>query len=211
MFFHVRYISFALVLISFLSSGQGAEIRFQKQATVSTSMITLGEIAQLKNGTEQQLAALSKVVLMPGPTPGETTRVDFQLVRSRLQALGVNLSQVQFSGSSVVLVTRKGNKAGQQQGGNQLRATSSMKKKATELVSRALQQHLRAKGVTLKTQKVDIQLDERDITLILTGKMSGYKIEGGAAPWQNSQLFVAKFQDRNEKSTTGSFSCQCCS
>ncbi len=198
--FNKRFV-LTLLLLTFVTTAHAVEIRFQSKATLKTSMVRLGEIAQLSNGNEQELAKLSQVVLMPGPTPGNQSRIDFQMVRSRLQALGVNLSQVQFSGSSVVLVTREGGniKKINRYQMNRPKPTLSMKKKANELISTALEQYLRGQGVSLATQKVETQIEEADIALVISGKTSGYKIEGGSAPWEKGQYFVAKFQDHRQE------------
>ncbi|VAX39124.1 hypothetical protein MNBD_PLANCTO02-1538 [hydrothermal vent metagenome] len=191
---------YTLVFAATVSFAKATEIRFQPKVNVDTSMVKLGEIAVIQGLNDQESSQLEEIILMPGPTPGNTIRIDFQMIRSRLRALGINLSDVRFSGSSVVLVTRTGgaSKKEMRLGAKNPRATLLTQSKAKQLLVNAMQQYLRGKGVLLSSLKVEIHLEAKDASLVLSGKLSGYKIEGGTTPWEKRQQFVAKFQDLRE-------------
>ncbi len=194
-------IIYTLVFAATISFAEATEIRFQPKVNVNTSMVKLGEIAVIRGLNDKESAQLEEIILMPGPTPGNTIRIDFQMVRSRLRALGINLSEVRFSGSSVVLVTRTGraSKKDMRLGVNNPRATLLTQSKAKQLLVNAMQQYLRGRGVLLSAHKVEIHLEAKDALLVLSGKLSGYKIEGGITPWEKRQQFIAKFQDLREE------------
>jgi len=84
---------------------EGALVRFRESATVAGAVVTLGDVAEVHDNDPQQAERLRSMTLVPAPAPGRRLRLDFATVRSRLLAHGFNLAELEFSGSSMTLVS----------------------------------------------------------------------------------------------------------
>lgn len=83
---------------------QGAIIRLKDRVTPQGPLIRLADVAEISDADPAAVARLGAITLQPAT--GKPLRVDFDLVRSRLIAHGVNLSEIEFAGqSSVATVT----------------------------------------------------------------------------------------------------------
>lgn len=83
----------------------GVTIQFRSQANVSKPFIQLGDIAEITNGTPEDIALYQQIKLAPSPPSGGECLLDFDSVRNRLLALGYSSGELEFTGASRVLVT----------------------------------------------------------------------------------------------------------
>lgn len=87
------------VWLAACSAWGGTLVELRDQVTLSPQpFIQLKDVAQV-TGTDAAIASqLELITLSPAPTAGRNVRVTFEEVRSRMQALGVNLTEVEFRG-----------------------------------------------------------------------------------------------------------------
>jgi flagella basal body P-ring formation protein FlgA len=79
---------------------QGAVVRLKERVEAQGPVIRLADVAEISDVDPQVVARLGAVTLQPAT--GKAVRVDFDLVRSRLIAHGVNLAEIEFVGRSSV-------------------------------------------------------------------------------------------------------------
>jgi flagella basal body P-ring formation protein FlgA len=89
-------------------SVDGAIVRLHSSATVDKALIHLGDVADIFDDNEQAAAQLQSITLGTSPIPGNATWLKLDEIRSRLLKLHVEVGSLEFQGSSVVLVTRRG-------------------------------------------------------------------------------------------------------
>ena len=189
----------ALALVLLLSDATDAAIiRLRKSTTVNSSIIRLADVADVLDTDSRTVEQLEQVVLAPSPVPGKPLRLEFHTVRIRLQALGINLANIEFSGSSVVAVTslKSTTTSEPERHGflNRLpKVADWQRKRATELVTKAIEQHLKRISPELAHATVEIHVPENDVLKVLKGAVSGFRIQGGGAPWNAPQTFHVAF------------------
>jgi len=81
-----------------------ALIHLKPQGAAATSVIQLGDIAEIRDVDTATATRLAAVTIQPAPAAGRRTQVRVEDVKSRLQALGENLTRMEFSGSAVIQV-----------------------------------------------------------------------------------------------------------
>lgn len=90
------------------SSVSGAIVRLHSSVTVDQPLVGLGDVADVFGNNEQEVERLKAITLGTSPIPGNTTRLKLDEIRSRLARFNVEMGAVEFQGSSVVQVTRRG-------------------------------------------------------------------------------------------------------
>jgi flagella basal body P-ring formation protein FlgA len=99
---------FLLVLLLGLQLPALAEaaviLRFHAEAQPSGMLVRLGDIADIATDSEAERSHLTDLTVSPGPAAGRSVRLTMADIRNRLQALGVDLSDIEFGGASSVLV-----------------------------------------------------------------------------------------------------------
>lgn len=97
-----------LVLAASTPSARGAIVRLHSSVIVDKSLVTLGDVAEIFDNSEQEVARLQSLTLGTAPIPGNSARIRLDEVQSRLARFSVRVGAIEFQGSSVVLVTRRG-------------------------------------------------------------------------------------------------------
>lgn len=90
------------------SSVSGAIVRLHSSVAVDKPLVGLGDVADVFDNDEQEVERLKAITLGTSPIPGNTTRLKLDEIRSRLARFNVEMGAVEFQGSSVVRVTRRG-------------------------------------------------------------------------------------------------------
>lgn len=90
------------------SSAHATIVRLRRTATVDNALIHLGDVADVFADSELAAAELQQITLSTSPIPGNSTRLKIDQIRSRLAKFDVEVGGLEFQGSSVVLVTRRG-------------------------------------------------------------------------------------------------------
>lgn len=87
---------------------RAALVRMRPEARLTKPLIRLGDIAEVAAESPAEQARLEGLAIAPAPAAGRTLRLEFAEVRSRLEALGVDLAGTEFSGASMTVVTTPG-------------------------------------------------------------------------------------------------------
>lgn len=183
---HIRIIITSLALgIVCPRAADAALILLRQQSTATTAVIRLGDVAEIRGADPATMQRLESVAIQPAPDSGRHVRVRVQDIKSRLQALGENLTHLEFRGSSIVEVsgppvertTRSPRFSNRQQ--NQLERR----------VSDAIQKYLETVNNTVRVAAVAVPNDPEIVRALLTSNVAYWKISGGQAPWNGKQQF----------------------
>jgi len=88
-----------------VASSRAAEIRLRSQCQSDSSIVTLGDVAEILTNDRQQIETLSAIELCAAPVAGQCF-VRLREIQDRLLAHKINLLEHRFSGSSQVTVLR---------------------------------------------------------------------------------------------------------
>ncbi|HAW31813.1 MAG TPA: hypothetical protein DCY03_27515, partial [Planctomycetaceae bacterium] len=72
---------------------------------MNASVVRLGDIADVLHADPEQVTRMQGMILQPAPPQGRTQVITISQIRGRLQALGVDLSQLELTGRSQVQVS----------------------------------------------------------------------------------------------------------
>ena len=80
-------------------------IELRDQVTLPAQpLIRLQDVARISDLNPQTVEQLGQINLVPAPAAGRSVRVSFDDVRSSLQARGINLATIEFSGQQATTV-----------------------------------------------------------------------------------------------------------
>ncbi|QDT66134.1 flagellar basal body P-ring formation chaperone FlgA [Calycomorphotria hydatis] len=173
-------------------SAEGAEVKFRSPVDVSGSMIRLGNVAEIADIDPATISRLESMTIGPAPAAGAEQTIPFETIRTRLRALGANLSQIEFSGPSVIHVR------------NGVASTKSRpdrthvvndntndadRRLAEEMVAEVIRVYVHAKAPDLGEVNVRMQLDTSQVMRVLASGRRGLDVTGGTAPWTGLQQF----------------------
>jgi flagella basal body P-ring formation protein FlgA len=95
-------------LIATGSNANATIVRLHSSVTVDKSLVHLSDVADVFADDAQATANLESITLTTSPIPGNSTRLKLDDIRSRLTRFNIEIGALEFQGSSIVLVTRKG-------------------------------------------------------------------------------------------------------
>lgn len=135
-------------LSAIASTAHAAIVRLHSSATVDAALIHLGDVADVFADDDQTASELRRITLNTSPIPGNSTRLKLDEIRSRLQKFHVEVGALEFQGSSIVVVTRRGqlpasasNWSPTKLAGASVRAFSPQPFRRTELASYSTRSH----------------------------------------------------------------------
>ena len=176
-------------------TADAAIIELKGQASVSTAVVQLGNVAQIHDADEKLTAKLSAATLFPTPAPGRSKTVDFETIRNRLVSQGFNVSDLEFSGSSQVTVSGSRTADADDAGGDSTNADLA-RRRADEMIAKAIRQLLQNQAPALGNVQVEPQLSPKQIGLLNSSASARVEVYGGKDPWVGHQTFRAAFYDR---------------
>ncbi|WP_232102624.1 flagellar basal body P-ring formation chaperone FlgA [Gimesia aquarii] len=139
---------------------------------VDTPVVHLGDIADVLNADVEQVAHLKAMALQPAPPQGRTQVITISHIRSRLQALGVDLSKLELTGKSQVQVSSKQTV---QRKHRLPHATQQDMKKAEEKVHRALSDWLKKTFRDANSYSIMIRVPHDDVQMIRASNPASYR------------------------------------
>lgn len=184
--------------------GSAATIRIKDQATVSGTIIHLGDVADIADRDAKNREMLEKIELGPAPPTGSESRLDYAAIRSRLKSLGVDMSQLNFSGRSIVRVSRSGRTASQIQLTSfnpvrrNVKVSTWQQQRAEKLVSEAIAQFLRRRAPELGSVNVSVEIEPEDVADVMAAARGEYAIQQAKEPWLGTQNLVVAYLDQKE-------------
>ncbi|MEX1096411.1 MAG: flagellar basal body P-ring formation chaperone FlgA [Planctomycetales bacterium] len=180
------------LLIAAGSAGvaEAAIVRFKNSATVSSAVVRLADVADVADADPDAMQRLGEITLAPAPAPGGEILLDFATIRGRLQAHGVDLSRLEFSGSSSVKVQSPppppepaAPRSPAPQPAVRSEITDWQIRRAETLVAEAVRQHVAAAAPQLGRVNVEVRLDREDVPRVLSLAAAGLVADGGNGPW----------------------------
>ena len=105
-----RISSLAIILLAGLATSQSCDaaiIRLRRTAEVDSSLVRLGDIAEVYSESSEEDARLKGIPIQPAPLAGTRLRLNVSDIQSQLSLRGVAAGEIEIEGSAVVLVSRK--------------------------------------------------------------------------------------------------------
>lgn len=176
---------------------EAAIVRFKSPVTASSSVIRLSDLAEIHGADARHVAQLESIEICPSPASGRNRRLDFETVRARLAARGINLADLEFSGDSVILVNGPEevlhNPNIQQVSAVGLSETAQ--RRAEKLLEQAVGRFVRQQAPQVGTLNIRMRLTDEQASQLLTSVNSRLQVAGGRAPWIGPQEFVVRTID----------------
>lgn len=98
-----RFLAITLFLLSTLTVS-ATDIELRRQANPMSSVVRLGDVAEVKTSDLVERDRLSAIPLMPTPSQGAVQYLRAQSVRDLLRANGEDLNDLRFSGASSIKI-----------------------------------------------------------------------------------------------------------
>lgn len=188
-------------------SANAAEIRLRARSDVPGGIVRLGDVADVEDADPEAAARLRAVSLVPAPGAGKSVQIEFDTIRGRLAAQGFDLSQMEFSGSSLVIV-RSGGNLGENETPRSVSVSDASQRQAEDLASKAVAKHLREMAAHLGNLRVETNMTPAQAQSLVQAASSKLDVTGGVAPWTGEQKFQLSFFDRNGKRTEMGIQCR---
>lgn len=193
------------------NSSQGAIIRLKATAAPTTTIIRLGDIADVYDANANLAAKLRQIAIAPAPQAGASVRLTFDHVRSRLRAHGISMSTTEIGGSGSVTVspartTTTPNRATtRRQVG--YRVSQPVNKwdhrRAEQYVSQSIAKQVQQIAPQLGPIQVDVTIDQQDARTLLNGNVAGYDLRSiRPTVTDGYQTTAVGVFDRNEQRQT---------
>lgn len=164
-------------MLAFCCLGRGGELnaeilRLKATAVVDSPIILLGDVADILNADPEQTTRMEQMTLLPAPSQGRTRVVTVSEIRSRLQALGVDLSQLELTGRSQVRVTLKEEA---KKVTRNPRMTQQNIQKAEEKVQQALSAWIERYYPQASAFTLTVRVQPADVTTILANRSDSFR------------------------------------
>jgi flagellar basal body P-ring formation protein FlgA len=193
----LRVLALACCLIVCCATGEAGVVRLNRQAEVSGGLIRLGDVAEIHTDSAQATERLADVTIAPAPVPGRNIVIGFDLIRSRLVAQGVGLAEIEFTGSSSVLVATVAEDDGSHPRNAML--ADSLQRQIAERLEKALAAFVQQQSPELGLVGVTAELTFEQVAQLATAASARYEISGSRQPGTGSQEFGVKYYDRQGK------------
>lgn len=201
-----RTICFAVVVTLVLSTiAHATTLRFKGTGVVTGGFVRLSDVAQIVDADPATLAKLAEVTLAPAPAPGQTLRLGHEAIRSRLTASGIDVSQIEFSGQSLVSV--KSTLAVEHVKREPAPANEWKRQRLQRTLADQVGQYITSTGTDVGPIDVDVSLTAEQAAG-LTSKSLKFLVSGGLAPWTGAQTFDVEVKDGARDTHTLQVKCQ---
>ncbi len=100
----MRLLLVLLIASALPLTAQGVEVSLRTEATLSESVVRLGDVADLSAAEPAEIEELAAVTLMPAPAAGSRQFLAAPQLRDLLMASGVDASRLTFSGADAVAI-----------------------------------------------------------------------------------------------------------
>lgn len=191
----------AIATLVTLAAGQtataGVLVAFRDKASVDSSLVTLGDVADLHASDPVDVQRLSAVILGPAPADGRDGSITFELVRSRLLAAGIDLSEIEFSGPAAVPISATSALPETTAATNDTLGDDAVSR-IEEVVIQAIRRYLalQSHGTAFE---VSATITADAARLLASAVTRGVDVSGGRAPWSGQQTFVLKVLDARDQ------------
>lgn len=175
------------LLVACLSEGAAAEIRLKAQTRCRSSIVLLGDVAEVFAADEFQAAQLMRLELGPAPGVGSRRFVRAREVQDALWSRGLNLADHRFTGVEQSEVVGPGEPV--VEGKRAFHPTEAQRERAVRTADDLVLRHLRKAASPRDPYRVVCELNDEQVAVVAAygGRM---EVSGGAAPWTGRQTFV---------------------
>ena len=203
---------FAAAVLASIQEASGAGICFQPTACVSTSTVLLKDIAIVTASDAATMTRLENVVLAPAPAPGRRMRLDFAEIRARLEATGIPAVELNYSGSSVVVVASAEAAAPIRAKPKHMpRARAVVApgqvKRAEQIMAEAVRRSMHTKPGETPTTFIEVIVDPADARSVLANAAQGFEI--GAVNPKNTEPQIVQVGCQDSQGQPARFHVQC--
>lgn len=167
-------------------------LRLKASAVVDSPIVCLGDVADILNADPEQVARMEQMTLLPAPSKGRTRVITISEIRSRLQALGVDLSQLELTGKSQVRVTLK---EATKTASRTPATTQQDVKKAEEKVQQALSDWIKRYYPEASAFTLTVRVQPADAALILSNRADTFRFPELNRSLETEQVVGLHFLD----------------
>ena len=100
----IATITLAAVISLLEASGQAAEMKVRAECTPQGSIVTLGDLVDLRCDSTSEAERLAQISLFPAPAPGMRRFVSAREIKDMLLIRGIDLIDHRFRGATTILV-----------------------------------------------------------------------------------------------------------
>ena len=172
-------------------------IQLKDSVHVKASVVRLGDIAVVSDLNPETVKRLEGIIISPSPSSSRRLQIPLATIRSALQARGVNLAEIDFTGKSLVMVSSR-KAVPSRPNPVSPQTTQWQKTRAQELLAQAVRQYLRGQVLEIESFHVEIEMNPKDILFVLSAVGRRFYVSGGTPPWSQPQRLFVQFLDRNE-------------
>jgi flagella basal body P-ring formation protein FlgA len=189
----MRFLLTLVVAASWSLVASGAEVVLRSQATLSDSIVRLGDVADLSGAGDAEVAELAVVPLLPAPAAGTQLFLDAAKVRDLLVSAGVDVRTLQIRGARTVAINSPAAVDARSQlaipGATTVQVTPARRDReaTSQRVAAAIVAYLRTQtGHDLWNVTVTADNDLVDVDWHFGPQIT---VTGGQAPWTGRQRF----------------------
>lgn len=206
----LRAATWGLVFACAVVQAQATEICFRPSASVSGSTVLLKDVATVSGPDAETVKRLEQTVLGPAPAPGRNTRLEFEEMRSRLEATGLSAVDTNFSGAAAVVVssvkpvvpmTRQPKRRAR------VDVSQSQVERAQKIMTQSVRQSLRATRRDTGNLFLDVVVDPADVSVILAHATDGFEL--GAVDPRNIDPQIVQVRAQDAEGRAVRFKIQC--
>lgn len=134
--------------------------------------------------------------------------LEFETVRSRMSAIGVDLSKMEFSGRSVILVKKQLSNGQDFSPQKLITINPARQKRAETVLSEAITKDINMKNPQAGYFTVQVGLNPHDVDAILEGTLSGFQVNGWTMNSDQVQVVSISFLDKQSQVQQFRIPCQ---
>lgn len=192
-----------LMILGTYGAANAAVIDLQATGQAKTGIIHVYDVAKVDDVDLKTQRQLELVSLGPAPAEGKRVRLTQQMIRQRLLACGCNLSEIEFTGQSVVMVVgpeeEVETKSTKQALESKLTPTPpvtinpTLRKRAEETVQRAFHRQYQSAASDVGPLKLTVEFADEDIPSLLDANPQMMEFVETGLHWGGPQKLTAHF------------------
>ncbi|HXY33756.1 MAG TPA: flagellar basal body P-ring formation chaperone FlgA [Planctomycetaceae bacterium] len=209
-FKRLSYLALTLGLIGAAASAEATEICFRATASVSGPIVRLKDVATVSGDDPQTVKRLEQTELGPAPAPGRSSRLEFDQMRSRLEAAGLSAADTGFSGATVVVVSctqpvvhaKRPVKSKVR-----VNVSPAQVRRAEKIMTQSVRQSLRGKSREAGNLFLDVMVDPQDVPIVLASATEGFDL--GPIDVHNADAQSVQVRAQDSQGRVAKFRIQC--
>lgn len=183
------------VFLTGTSSGAAAVVQLREErCSASGNVVTLGDIAEVYDADPNQMINLKQTMIMPAPVPGRASMVDHLQIKSRLQAVGFNSAEIEFTGRSQVWIEGAMKTPQVSAPVRSVNVSQTQQQRAKLLVEQSVATFLATRFPHAGRFQVEAKLAEEQAIALSQSNATALEITGGSVPLTTEQIYLVQFK-----------------